>query len=129
MSKYEDFEITSIYNKSLKYLLVISTILFSLFYKNISYALGFVLGGITCLVNFRLMIKSLEGMVSKTTYSRAFFNGHYLLRLILVLTVLLGAIILESINLYTTVAGILTIKIVITWEAITKHIKGYKNLE
>jgi hypothetical protein len=127
--KYNDFEIASIYYRSLKYLIVVSTILFSFFYKNLSYALGFVLGGTACLVNFNLMIKSLEGMVSKTNYSRAFFTGHFLLRLLIVTIALLGALMLESVSLLTTVAGILTIRIVITWEAITKHIKRYKNLE
>lgn len=129
MIMYEDFDVSSIYDKSLKYMLVMSIIIFSLFYKNISYALGFALGGITCLVSFKLMVKSLEGIVEKRTYSRAFFNGHYLLRLLMVTAVLLGAIMLESISLLTTVIGILTIRIVITWEAITKHIKSQKSLE
>lgn len=129
MSKYEDFEIKSIYDKSLKYLLVISIVLFSLFYRKLSYALGFVLGGAACLINFNLMVKSLEGMVSKTTYSRAFFNGYFLLRLALVIAVLFGALMLESINLFTAVIGILTIRIVLTWEAIIRHIKSLKNPE
>lgn len=129
MSSNENFEIASIYDRSLRYLLVISILLFSLFYKNISYALGFVLGGIACLVNFRLMVNSVEGMVSKRTYSRAFFNEHFLLRLILVIIVLSAAIMLESVSLFTTVLGILTIRIVITWEAVAKHIKRQRSLE
>lgn len=129
MSKYEDFEIASIYDRSIKYLFVISAILFSLSFKNLSLPLGFVLGGIASLINFRLMVKSLEGMFSKTIYSKSSFNGYFLLRLILVTTVLLSALKLESLNLLTTVVGILTIRIVITWEAIIKHIKRYKNLE
>jgi hypothetical protein len=129
VSKYENFEITNIYNKSLKYLAVVSIILFALSYKNLSYALGFVMGGIACLVNFKLMIKSFEGMVSKTVDSKAFFNGLFLLRWVLVTAVLFGAIKLEYVNLFTTVLGILTIKIVITWETIKNYIKSYKRPE
>lgn len=129
MSKYGDFEISSIYAKTVKYLLVVSIVLFSLFYSNVSYALGFVLGGVASLVNFSLMAKSLEGMISKSTYSKVFFNGNILLRHILVLAVLLSALMLESVNLVTTVVGILSIKIVITWEVIKNYIKSNKNPE
>lgn len=129
VSKYESFEIASIYNKSLRYMLVVSVLLFSLFYKDTSYALGFVSGGTACLVNFNLMVKSLEGMLNRTSYSRAFFNGNFLLRLILVSAVLLAALLLDSVNLFTAVAGTLTIRIVIAWEAISKHFKSFKDLE
>lgn len=124
VDKFEDFEISSIYNRAVKYLLVSSIVMFSLSYKNISYALGFVLGGAACLMNFNLLVRSLEGMISKTTYSKAFFNWYFLLRLFLVLAVLCSAIMLESVNLLTAVLGILTIRIVITWEALIKHIKA-----
>ncbi len=129
MNKFEDFEISSIYDKAVKYLLVASIILFSLFFKNTSIALGFVLGGAACLLNFNLLVRSLEGMVNKTTYSKAFFNGYFLLRLGLVLAVLSSAITLESVDLFTTVLGIFTIRIVMTWEALTKHIKSLKDPE
>lgn len=129
MKSGEYFETKSILSKSTKYLLVVSIILFCLFYRNISYALGFVLGGMTCLINFKLMVRSLEGMVSKTTYSRAFFNGHFLLRLLLALGVLYGAATLESVNLLTAVIGISTVRIIIIWEAITRHIKSLKYSE
>jgi len=129
VGKYEAFEIISIYIRAIKFLLVVSIIIFSLFYKNISYALGFVLGGTACLLNFNLMIRSLEGIVSRTTYSRAFFNGHFTLRLAVTLTVLTGAMLLESVNLFTAVAGIFTIRIVIAWEAMTWHIKSLRSLE
>lgn len=129
MSKYEEFDIAGIYNKSLKYLLAISLILFSLLHEDISYALGLLLGGIACLVNFKLMIKSLEGMVEKRTYSKAFFNGCYSLRLGLVLAVLVSAIMLESVNLFTAVAGILTIRLVVTWEAFLFNNKRQKSME
>jgi len=129
VSKYGDFEISSIYDKAVKYFLVVSIVLFSLFYSDVSYALGFVLGGVACLINFSLLVNSLEGMVSKTTYSKAFFNGYFSLRLVLVLAVLLGALLLESVNLFTTVIGVLSIKIVITWEVLLKHINSLKNPE
>ena len=129
MSKYGDFEVSSIYDRAIKYLLVVSIVLFSLFYKNISYALGFILGGLVCLINFNLLVRSLEGMLSKTTYSKAFFNGNFLLRLSLVVTVLYSALMLESLNLFTAVMGILTIRIIIMWEALTKHISSLKNPE
>lgn len=129
MSKYEEFDIAGIYDKSLKYLLAVSLILFSLLHEDISYALGLLLGGVACLVNFKLMIKSLEGMIDKRAYSKAFFNGCYSLRLGLVLAVLVSAIVLESVNLFTAVVGILTIRLVVTWEAFSSNNKRQKSVE
>lgn len=129
MSKYEEFRISGIYDRAFKYVLAVSIILFCLFYENISYAMGFVLGGLTCLLNFRLMIKSSEDMVCKKSYSKAFFNSFFLLRIALVLAVLVSAITLESVNLFTAVAGIFTIKTVIIWEAIIKRNSRQKSME
>lgn len=129
VSNFRDFEVLNIFNKSLKYMLVISILLFTLFYNNISYALGFVLGSAACLVNFNLMADSIKGMVSKTTFSKAFFSAHILLRLVFVTAVLLGALLLESINLAAAVAGLLTIRIVIAAEAVRYYIKSYNNPE
>jgi F0F1-type ATP synthase assembly protein I len=122
VSKNEDFEYTSIYNKSVKFVLIVSLVLVCLFYRNLSYALGFLLGGTACIINFRLMVKSFEGLFINTNNTKAFFNG-YSLRLIIVTVVLAAAIKLESINLVTTVIGILTINLIITWVAISKYIK------
>lgn len=129
MNKYGDFEIAGIYRRSIKFLLVISVLLLCLLHNNVSYALGFVLGGSVCLLNFRFMVISLEGMINRTTYSKAFFSGNYLLRLILTTSVLAAAILLQSVNLFTTVIGILTIKIIITIEAMIKHISSFRNPE
>lgn len=128
MSKRKDFEITSIYNRSVKFVIIVSVVLGCLFFRNLSYALGFLLGGTACLVNFFFMAKSIEGMFNKTAYSKAFFNGYYL-RLIIVAAVLTAAIKLESISLVTTVIGILTINIIITWEAVSRYIKSKKKPE
>lgn len=129
MGKYEKFDIAGLYSKSLKYMLAITLILFSVFHEDISYALGFLLGGITCLANFRFMTKSLEGMIEKRTYSKAFFNGYYMLRLGLILAVLVSAIVLESVNLFTAVAGMLTVRVVVTWEAFSLNNKRQKSME
>ena len=129
MSRHEEFGISGIYDRSFKYILTVSLILFCLFYENISYALGFVLGGLACLLNFRLMIKSSEDMLYKRSYSKTFFNCFFLLRLSLVIAVMIGGIIMESVNLFTAVAGILTIRLVITWEAVTKKNSRQKSME
>ncbi|HYF75386.1 MAG TPA: ATP synthase subunit I, partial [Candidatus Nitrosocosmicus sp.] len=106
MSKSDNYEIENIYASCIKYFIVASILLFSLFYKNISYALGFVLGGIACLINFNLMVKSLEGMIEKTTNSKAFFSGLFLARMLVIVAVLWSGIKLESVNLFTAILGI-----------------------
>jgi hypothetical protein len=42
---------------------------------------------------------------------------------------MIGGIIMESVNLFTAVAGILTIRLVITWEAVTKKNSRQKSME
>lgn len=126
MRKFEELDIASIYNISLKYMLAISLILFCVFHENISYALGFLLGGVACLLNFRIMTRSVEGMLGKRTYSKAFFNGYFLLRIGVVSAVLVSAIMLESVNLVTAVAGILIIRVIVAWEAFLLNNKSKK---
>ncbi|MHB1393274.1 MAG: ATP synthase subunit I [Clostridia bacterium] len=129
MLNYGDYEIKNIYAKCIKYLLVTAILLFCLFVKNISYALGFVLGGLACLLNFRLMIKSVEGMFGRTTYSKAFFSGLFFIRLLITLIVLWCAMKFDSINLFTTVLGVLSIKTVIIIDEVIQHIKSLGNSE
>lgn len=129
MKKYEDEEITGIYSKSLIYLLVGSILLFSLFYENISYALGFASGGIVCLINFRLMIKTINSMLERVTYSKAFFSGIFCIRLFITVFVLWYALESEALNLFTTVIGMLSVKTVIIAGEIIRHVKSLRDLE
>lgn len=129
MKKYEHSEITGIYNKSLIYMLVGSIILLSLFYENISYALGFASGGIVCLINFRLMVKTINDMLGRETYSKAFFSGVFCIRLFITAFTLWYALESEALNLFTTVLGMLSVKTVIIAGEIIRHIKSLKDLE
>jgi hypothetical protein len=126
---YSDYEIKNIYAKCIKYLLVAAILLFCLFIKNISYALGFVLGGSACLVNFSLMVKSVQDMFGRTTFSKAFFSGLFLIRLLITLVVLWCAMKFNSINLFTTVLGMLSMKTVIIFDEVIQHIKSLGNSE
>ncbi|HYE09509.1 MAG TPA: ATP synthase subunit I [Patescibacteria group bacterium] len=129
MFNYSDYEIKNIYAKCIKYLLVTAVLLFCLFIKNISYALGFVLGGLVCLVNFSLMVKSIQDIFVSTTFSKAFFSGLFSIRLIITLIVLWFAIKLDSINLFTTVLGMLSMKTVIIIDEVIQNIKSIGNSE
>ena len=129
MNKYEDPEITGIYNKTLKYLFVGSVILYSMFYKDVSYALGFVLGGLVCLINFKLMIKTVKDMLGKNTYSKAFFSGIFCIRLFITVFILWYALESDSVNLFTTVLGMLSVKTVIIACEIIRHVKSLRDLE
>jgi hypothetical protein len=129
VKKYEDAEITGIYINSLKYLLVGSILLFSLFYENISYALGFASGGIVCLINFRLIIKTINDMLGRATYSKAFFSGIFCIRLFITIFVLWYALESKALNLFTTVLGMLSVKTVIIAGEIIRHIKSLRDLE
>jgi len=129
VKKYEDSEITNIYVNTMKYLLVVSVLLFSLFFDNISYALGFASGGIACLINFKLMIKTINTMLSRETYSKAFFSGIFCLRLFISIFVLWYALESEALNLLTTVVGMLSVKTVIIVGEIIRHINMSRDLE
>ncbi len=127
MKKYEDAEITNIYASTLKYLFVGSILLFSLFYENKSYALGFASGGIVCLINFRLMIKAINAMLGKATYSKAFFSGIFCIRLFINIFVLWYALETEVLNLLTTVLGLLSVKTVIIAGGIIRNINDMRD--
>lgn len=127
MKNYEDAEITAIYINTLKYLFVGSILLFSLFIKNISYALGFASGGIVCLINFKLMIKTINVMLGSTTYSKAFFSGIFCVRLFLSIFILWYALESEALNLLTTVLGMLSVKTVIIASEIIRHINNMRD--
>lgn len=129
MYRHRDYNIKDIYAGCIKYLLVTTVLLFCLFYKDLSYALGFICGGVACLINFNLMVKSLNGMLKETTHSKVFFNGLFLVRLFIVIAVIWCAIELESINLLTATIGLLSIKTVIVFEGIVNHIKRLESSE
>lgn len=129
MSKYGNYEIENIYASCIKCFLVTTILLFCLFYKDFSYALGFVLGGMACLLNFNLMVKAIKGMMGKTTYSKAFFSGLFCIRLFITLAVLWSAIRFNSINLFTAIIGMLSMKIVIVFDGLVKHIRSLGNSE
>lgn len=129
MYRHGDYSIKDIYADCIKYLLVTTVLMFCLFYEELSYALGFIWGGIACLVNFNLMVGSLKGMIEKSTHSKAFFNGLYFVRLCIVIGVLWCAIELESINLLTATMGLLALKTVILFDGFMKHFKRYGNSE
>ncbi|MGE5678951.1 MAG: ATP synthase subunit I [Pseudomonadota bacterium] len=129
MKKYEDSEIMGIYIKALLYMLVGSILLFALFYQNISYALGFASGGIVCLVNFRLMVRTINEMLRRESCSKAFFSGVFCIRLFITTFTLWYALESEALNLFTTVLGMLSVKTVIIAGEIIRHIKSLRDLE
>ncbi|MGE5630958.1 MAG: ATP synthase subunit I [Caulobacteraceae bacterium] len=104
-------------------MIVTFILLLLVFYNNKSIAFTYVLGGLACLGNFRLLIRSIEGMFGTRTHTKAFFNCFYGLRFLIVLFVLWCAVRISIVNLIFAMLGLMWLKLVITLQAIFINIK------
>ncbi len=101
----------AVFTAAIKNLLVCGILTLAIYIKDTSIAMGLFLGGIASLLNYRLMISSTERLFDGNVNFPLFFGLFYLLRLLITVLVLMFAIRLRSINLFTAVLGLMWVKI------------------
>lgn len=121
MLNYTDHH--SVYTEAINYLLVCGILTLTIFIKNISFGMGLFIGGMASLLNYKIMIYSTEKLFDGNVHFPLFYSFFYLLRLATVTLVILFAVKLESINLFTAVIGLLWVRVSIVVQALISLIQ------
>lgn len=124
MTKSTQELVQSVFKQTIKYLLPTVVLLTAVSYKDISYGLGLLFGGLGGLVNFYLLAFSTDNLFNHKVRSRFYYPMFYLLRITIAGLIIYRAITLHSLNLFTTVIGLFAVKIALTLDAVLKHYKA-----
>lgn len=121
MTESTQMLVRKVISKTSIYIAVVTIVLVIAFFRDISYAFGFLFGSIAALINFYLVSYSIDNLFSGKAKSRWYYAFFYIIRLALSALIMWKAIQLNSLNLFTATLGLFSVKISLTIDALIKH--------
>lgn len=123
MIKETDKTILRTISYAWKLTVIVAIILFVVSF-DYTWPLSFILGAVTSLLNYNILIKSVDRYINKGQQAARIRSvGSYLIRFGIYGFVMYQGIITESINIYTLIPGFFVVKIAIILDAIINREK------